>query len=372
MLLSVARIIILTPVFLGLSGCDLKIPSFSSGQDESDRLSPRVVQPGQPVPKGGGRYKVGSPYRINGKLFVPREVAHYEETGVASWYGELFHGRRTANGEVYDMEALSAAHPTLPLPSYVRVTNLRNGRSVVLRVNDRGPYSRGRLIDLSWGAASLLKMARAGTAPVRVEYLGRAPLNGSDRYERDFLARQPWAGPQIAYAKSPGKAARQFRSLQAQASSVNRDDKEPVSVASVTPSRSNSKRLAALTAIPPLPVSRSDAVGQIDRRPTGSRVAASSIPAISVSGRAPAQENHKLTYYVQAGRFMQKPLAYELAAIIGEEIAPASVETAISGNDLVHLVRIGPFREDRDAEVAMSRIKAAGLTDAYIEKFVGS
>jgi rare lipoprotein A len=173
---------------------------------ESTRLGPRIVELGQPVPKGGGVYKVGAPYRINGQVYRPREMPGYVRAGVASWYGELFHGRRTANGEIYDMEALTAAHPTLPLPSYVRVVNPRNGRSLVLRVNDRGPYAGDREIDLSWAAATLLEIARPGTGLVQVEYLGPARLDGDDSYERQMLARQSWAGSRVAFAKSPAKA----------------------------------------------------------------------------------------------------------------------------------------------------------------------
>jgi rare lipoprotein A len=177
-------------------------------RQESTRLGPRIVPLGQPAPKGGGVYKVGSPYTINGQTFTPREVTSYNRMGVASWYGELFHGRRTANGEIFDMEALTAAHPTLPIPSYVRVTNPRNGRSLILRVNDRGPYAHNREIDLSWASASLLGIANAGTGMVQVEYLGRAPLDGNDGYERQALARQPWAGARVAFAPSPAKALR--------------------------------------------------------------------------------------------------------------------------------------------------------------------
>ncbi len=183
-----------------LAGCG------GGARQESTRLGPRIVPLGQPAPKGGGVYKLGSAYEVNGQIFTPREVSDYSRVGVASWYGELFHGRRTANGEIYDMEALTAAHPTLPLPCYVRVTNRRNGRALVLRVNDRGPYADNREIDLSWAAASLLGIAEAGTGYVQVDYLGLAPLNGNDDYERRALARQPWAGARVAFAKSPAKA----------------------------------------------------------------------------------------------------------------------------------------------------------------------
>jgi peptidoglycan lytic transglycosylase len=142
--------------------------------------SPRVVAPGDPVPKGGGTYRVGAPYVVGGKTYVPEDNPHYRAEGVASWYGSDFHGRLTANGEVFDSASMSGAHATLPLPSYVRVTNLSNHKSVIVRINDRGPYSGNRLIDVSERAASLLGFHGGGLAPVRVEYVGRAPLEGSD------------------------------------------------------------------------------------------------------------------------------------------------------------------------------------------------
>jgi peptidoglycan lytic transglycosylase len=193
-------------IIMVLTGCGYMLAACGGARRESTSLGPRVVALGQPVPKGGGVYKVGSAYAVDGQVYAPREVSRYSRSGVASWYGELFHGRRTANGEIYDMEALTAAHPTLPLPSYVRVTNRRNGRALVLRVNDRGPYARGREIDLSWAAASLLDIANPGTGYVQVDYLGPAPLDGNDNYEREALARQPWAGSRIAFARSPAKA----------------------------------------------------------------------------------------------------------------------------------------------------------------------
>jgi rare lipoprotein A len=148
--------------------------------------SPRVVEFGEPVPKGGGTYRVGKPYIVAGRVYVPEEDVNYREEGMASWYGDDFHGRLTANGEVFDMESLTAAHPTLPMPCYARVTNLSNGKSLIVRVNDRGPYHGNRLIDVSNKAAELLKFKGYGVARVRVEYVGRAPLEGSD--DRQLMA----------------------------------------------------------------------------------------------------------------------------------------------------------------------------------------
>jgi rare lipoprotein A len=148
--------------------------------------SPRVVAFGEPVPKGGGTYRVGKPYTVAGRVYVPEEDTGYRAEGLASWYGDDFHGRLTANGEVFDMASLTAAHPTLPLPSYARVTNLGNGKSVIVRVNDRGPYHGNRLIDVSNRAAELLEFKGNGVARVRVEYVARAPLEGSD--DRQLMA----------------------------------------------------------------------------------------------------------------------------------------------------------------------------------------
>lgn len=142
--------------------------------------SERVVPPGDIVPKGGGTYRVGQPYVVAGQVYVPQDDPNYRAEGLASWYGDDFHGRFTANGEIFDKDGISAAHPTLPLPSYVRVTNLRNGKSLIVRVNDRGPYAHNRIIDVSTRAARLLGFYDRGTVPVQVEYVGRAPLEGSD------------------------------------------------------------------------------------------------------------------------------------------------------------------------------------------------
>lgn len=119
----------------------------------------------------GGVYKVGKPYKILGKWYYPKEDYDYSEVGVASWYGADFHAKKTANGERYDMNSLTAAHRTLPLPSIVKVTNLENGRSLVLRVNDRGPYAKSRIIDVSKRASQLLGFHTQGTTKVRVEVM---------------------------------------------------------------------------------------------------------------------------------------------------------------------------------------------------------
>jgi rare lipoprotein A len=169
--------------------------------------SPRLYADGQPIPRGGGHFKLGAPYQIAGRWYFPREEPSYDRAGIASWYGEAFHGRKTANGEVFDRFALTAAHPTLPLPSYVWVTNESNGRTILVRVNDRGPYAHDRLIDLSQGSARALGVEKQGLARVRVRYAGRAPMDGDDRREQAHLRQQPWAAqagaPTMAQPERP-------------------------------------------------------------------------------------------------------------------------------------------------------------------------
>lgn len=141
--------------------------------------SPRVTTEKRPR-KGGGRYQIGKPYKVKGRWYKPELDPDLKQVGLASWYGPNFHGRLTANGEIYDQYALTAAHPTMPLPSYATVTNLENGRKVTVRVNDRGPFAHNRVIDLSARAAKLLGYDHQGLAKVKVEYQGKARMDGLD------------------------------------------------------------------------------------------------------------------------------------------------------------------------------------------------
>lgn len=201
--------------------------------------SPRVVADGEPVPRGGGTYMVGKPYSVAGQTYYPSEK-HYAAVGLASWYGDAFHGRRTANGEVYDRDSISAAHPTMPLPSYARVTNLRNHYSMIVRVNDRGPFSANRIMDVSRRTAEALDFNRSGTARVKVEYIGSASLAGSD--DSKLLATLRLNGP----ATLDGRDG-PIRSMVA--------ERAPVRMASAEPPRvARAAEAAASAAPPPAPV----------------------------------------------------------------------------------------------------------------------
>lgn len=175
-----------TPVLASFGPSSPRTRSFTP--DAQAKANAEQGAPAQPRPV----YKIGAPYTVGTRTYVPAEDRSYDAVGRASWYGGSFHGKTTANGEIFDQNALVAAHPTLPMPSYVLVTNLRNGRTIMLRVNNRGPFAEGRIIDVSAEAASLLGFKPYGLTEVRVRYAGPAPLDGRTERERAHLAAQPW------------------------------------------------------------------------------------------------------------------------------------------------------------------------------------
>jgi rare lipoprotein A len=238
--------------------------------------SPRVIPEGQPIPKGGGREMVGKPYVVAGRTYVPRENPGYSREGLASWYGADFHGRLTANGEIFDRESVAAAHATMPLPSYARVTNLRNGRSMIVRVNDRGPFHAGRLIDVSERAAESLEFKGAGTTEVRVDYVGRASVHGSD--DRKLLATlkeggRP-AGSEPATAVAELKPRPAFPAPVMREAALDRKEPEPpparYAVAAVQP------RPAARAVVVVAPAPSLSPVANV--RPTPRLVSVASLP----------------------------------------------------------------------------------------------
>ncbi|NBR12812.1 MAG: septal ring lytic transglycosylase RlpA family protein, partial [Alphaproteobacteria bacterium] len=185
--------------------------------------SPRVVADGEDVPKGGGYAKVGKPYVVAGQTYVPSVPKSYSAVGTASWYGADFHGRKTANGEVFDTESITAAHRTLPMPSYIRVTNLVNGRSIVARVNDRGPFHSTRLVDVSEPVAQALAFRNKGIVRVKVDYLGLAPLEGSDDHKL------------LASLRTDGKPAMLIGDARAPVQVASAEDSVAIEVAATEP-----------------------------------------------------------------------------------------------------------------------------------------
>lgn len=208
-----ACVMALALVASGLAACSTSEPVRTLSSPLASTLvipasTPRPPEDLTPTAKGGGSFKIGRPYELNGRTYVPAEDPNYRSEGIASWYGPDFHGKPTANGETFDMNGISAAHPTLPLPSYLRVTNLVNGRSIIVRINDRGPYAKERVTDLSVGAAKALGYYDQGLARVRIEYVGRAPLGGSD--DRMLLATLRHGSPAPAPSLARVAAAAPF------------------------------------------------------------------------------------------------------------------------------------------------------------------
>jgi peptidoglycan lytic transglycosylase len=319
-----------------------------------ERLGERVIPLGQPVPKGGGVYLTGQAYQVDGVWYQPREDPAYDRVGKASWYGELFRGRRTANGEIYDMDRLSAASPTLPMPVYARVTNLENRRSIIVRVNDRGPYASDRIMDLSRRSAELLAFRDTGTAQVRVQYLGRAPLNGDDSYERRYLASQGWA--QVA-SREPARP----------------NPREPLAVGSIP------------GAVRPPLQAKHDGRGQDwtvaasgpddppARAASGLRWQASAQAAAQPSlatrqGLPPRQEPGAAPpkgLVIQAGSFKSKDNADKATLLLGG-IAHVEVAPIEAGGETIFRVRVGPFANQSAASAALTRVTGAGYTGAKI------
>ncbi len=349
-----APFVLIAAFCLGLAAC---------GSGNNERLGERVVALGQPVPKGGGVYQIGKPYQVGDLTYTPREDPGYDRVGNASWYGEMFHGRRTANGEIYDMDALSAAHPTLPLPVYARVTNLNNGRTIVVRINDRGPYARDRIIDLSRRSAELLGFRNNGTATVRVKYLGRAPLNGDDSYERRYLASQSWtrvagngksskrdavAAISALPAENPENLARPWK--QAGPREVAPGGQAAVAASPAQEWKATTKAVAAPGPAPAAPA------------PLAALPAPQSTGSIPLASKPNTQAGEPV---IQAGSFKNKENADRarttLAALGSVEVTPIDV-----GGNAYFRVRVGPFSTTSDIKTALAKVKSAGFRGAKI------
>lgn len=263
---------------------------------------------------------MGRPYTVAGKRYVPREVGPgFSVTGNASWYGSAFHGRRTANGEVYDMRALSAAHPTMPLPSYARVTNLRNGHSIIVRVNDRGPFHAGRVLDVSQRVAETLDFRRTGTGRVKVDFIGPAGLAGSD--DAILIASLRTDG-RPANIDGPTTAPTTMIAQAAPAApvqSARAPGAAPQAVAAASGPGPQSEGTTIVAAAAPMPPSRSAPAGQGFGQPVLQPIPAS----VSQTGSTPGAITTAMTFPAYAPLPPPRPL--DLATIPG-------ADTPISAN----------------------------------------
>jgi rare lipoprotein A len=277
------------------------------------------------LPPNAGIYKVGNPYQIGDTWYYPHEQPNYDETGIASWYGPTFYGHRTANGEMYDGTTMTAAHRTLPLPVNVRVTNLDNGKSLVVRVNDRGPYAKGRIIDLSEAAARALDVVRSGTARVRVTYLGRA----------DTAAGSPLP------------------------------PETPLEIVSAVPAAPTTKvDTAALNVVPGATIAPPVQVAEL---PAAAASLAAPIPASTVqpTGHVSDVPVPAATHlYVQMGAFSTPANADRLKARLGD--SSVFVSPIARNGQKLYRVRSGPYDDVASADAALARITGLGNNDAQI------
>lgn len=287
-------------------------------------------------PQGDGIYKVGQPYQINGIWYHPEEDFRYDKVGVASWYGPGFDGQLTANGEIYDQNALTAAHPTLQMPSLVRVVNLENGRSVVVRINDRGPFARDRIIDLSHRAADLLGFLDQGTARVRVQVLTQESyaiaVEARGGADGPVVAARPRQDVQVATLATPVAAT-----------------STPAPIVETPPPRPSPEIVPAAAPVQQNPA----AVIAVDRPPAQSPV-------------QPPMEADDSGYFVQAGAFS----VYGNANRLRERLAPLANTTIApltrSDGSTLYLVQLGPIETAEVADQVLERVIDRGQSDAHI------
>jgi len=305
---------------LALAGC-------AGGKRESGPVSAPATQ--QARPAGGGMYKVGQPYQIDGTWYYPAEDFSYDETGIASWYGEAFHGKFTANGEIFDLNTITAAHRTLPMPCIVEVANLDNGRTIQVRINDRGPFARGRIIDLSRRSAQLLGFEGRGTAKVRVRILVPESIQAA------ALARQAGGEEMVAGVPAPPapKAAPVERVIAASLPPPPGSRQAPIPVPSPRPVP------IAAASPPPIPVPSPLAVSMVPVKPT--------------------------QIYIQAGAYSQAANASRIKDKIHTLGAVQISGTRIQGVD-IYRVRLGPIANVEEADRLLERVVNSGMPEARI------
>lgn len=323
MLRFARKALVLAAIGLAIAGCSShKKPA---KQDPFAGVGSPIYPGNGPVPWGGGRYHVGKPYQVAGNWFTPKEQPNYDRKGTASWYGEDFNRRKTSNGEWFDMTRLTAAHATLPLPSYVKVTNLENGREVVVRVNDRGPFVDTRVIDLSKRTAEVLEFKNKGKTQVRVQYIGPAPLN--DNGGKHLVAMNtelergtPMRKMIAAADRRKGKSA----------------PAETVAVAAAKPVRKAE------------PVVQPETVAY--EQPS-----------------APAAPTVEVSYFVQLGSFSDGANAARAREQFASAWPVQFIELSGAAGP-VYRVRLGPISDGDDARTALADAQAAGFTDARLIK----
>ncbi len=310
-------------------------------------------------------YKVGNPYQIAGKYYYPAKDENYSEIGVASWYGPNFNHRPTANGELFDMNALTAAHRTLPLPSIVEVTHLGNGRTIRVRVNDRGPFSRDRIIDLSREAAGQLGMIESGTAQVKVTFVREASLDLAITRKNDRKAIKAIADS----LKGSGRRLRRDRKTNSNVSarSTDRDGESITDLIAQNASEQPSEQ-------------RSDQRNETSRQIGSGQIPNyGALPVIETSGFEASGANRvgspvrntrniSVAYQIQVGSFLDPNRAERLSLLLGPS-GPVFIQTELtdaSRQQSFYKVFMGPYSDKAHALETMEALRAAGYRDARL------
>jgi len=285
--------------------------------------------------EGPSAYKIGQPYQVEGVWYYPKVDYGYDETGIASWYGPDFNGKPTASGEIYDQNGLTAAHKTLPLPTIVQVTNLENGRSLKLRINDRGPFVNGRIIDVSRRAAQLLGFHQNGTAKVRVQVLGDESMA-------------------LAAALTGG-------------SGVPADQPQPAAPSAAPTMAVTAQPLAATGSTAPV----SSAQGSVTTAPSASSSTVTApatthaVAAAAPDGRVVQTAVKPSRIFIQAGAFTQLANAQKLTAELSR-LGAATMTPVMRGNQQFYRVRLGPIASVSEADRLLDKLVHSGHTEARI------
>ena len=284
-------------------------------------------EPPPPAASAAPNYKIGKPYQVAGVWYYPQEDFSYDETGIASWYGPNFHAKLTANGEVFDQDAVTAAHKTLQMPCVARVTNLENGRSIIVRINDRGPFVNGRILDLSRHSAQLLGMEGKGTAKVRVQVLNEESRVLAGKLKPDSAGNEP----KLAQAAPRGSVVAE----------------------TLPPPPGAHAKLAApeLSSSAPAPAQRGMTADAVENQLANQEV--KTVPV------------HATNIYVQAGSFARHDNALRVQARLSS-VGKAQIQQANVQGKPVFRVRLGPLASVEDADRMLDAVVAAGQPDARL------
>ena len=350
----------------------------TTGTPELSGMSPEAQA--KIIKDYGGVYKVGNPYKVLGRWYYPKEDYNYKEEGIASWYGEDFNGKKTANGERYNMNTLTAAHRTLPLPSIVKVTNLQNGRSIVVRVNDRGPYVKDRIIDLSKRGATLLGYMGQGTARVRVEIMAKE----SKQLKEAMLTGNVSKDAEETFSPAPS-LYESSAERQKIAAEIQKSDEAAIYASAGGKETMSGKYIpTGQTAEPAVYGSAASASGEVRSGSLG--VVSSNAAKVSenngiygVAANNPDKTSTKAVdkskgyqylegyYYIHTGAFSDYALAHKQSVRLKEYGTAHIVPTTANGQKL-YRVSMGPYNRIEEAKVAQAKLKYYGFKDTRIEK----